>query len=130
MSADANHTLVNRSRLWRVMQHAHQRSRISRLIYAASSSLEPFHTARASAAQVSKQKYAYLVVEKVRGKVKGTRKKREEVLPKAHGSMAGIKTHELPRPFKRRRDALVAQQGVPEPRDVGPYVRARHSAIV
>lgn len=80
--------------------------------------------------QVSKQKYAYLVVEKVRGEVKGTRKKREEVLPKAHGSMARIKAHELPRLFKRRWDALVAQQGVPEPRDVGPYVRARHSAIV
>jgi hypothetical protein len=31
--------------------------------------------------------YAYLVIEKVRGKVKGTCKKGEEVLPKANGSM-------------------------------------------
>jgi hypothetical protein len=31
--------------------------------------------------------YAYLVIEKVRGKVKSTRKKGEKVLPKAKSSM-------------------------------------------
>jgi len=31
--------------------------------------------------------YAYLVIEKVRGKVKRKRKKGEEVLPKANGSV-------------------------------------------
>ena len=81
---------------------------------------------------VDKQKYAYLVVKKFRGKVKGSRKKRKEILPKAHGSMTGMKMNELLILIsnQRQRDALVAQQGVPEPRDIWPYIRARHSTII
>jgi hypothetical protein len=43
----------------------------------------------ASDGRVSNQMYAYLVIEKVWGKIKGTRKKGEEVLPKANSSMTG-----------------------------------------
>jgi hypothetical protein len=86
VSADANHPLVDLPRLRRVVQHAHQRSRILRLIYVASSSFKPFPNS-SECHWVNKRMYAYLVLEKVRGKVKGTRKKREEVLPKTNSSM-------------------------------------------
>lgn len=37
------------------------------------------------------QTYTYLIVKEVRGKVEGTRKKWEEALPKANGSMTGYR---------------------------------------
>jgi hypothetical protein len=37
------------------------------------------------------QTYTYLIAKEVRGKVEGTRKKWEEALPKANGSMTGYR---------------------------------------
>jgi hypothetical protein len=74
VSADAKHPFIDLSRLRRIVKHAHQRSRISRLVYVASSIFEPFPKC-SECRWVSKRMYAYLVIEKVRGKIKGTRKK-------------------------------------------------------
>ena len=37
------------------------------------------------------QTYTYLIIEEVRGKVEGTRKKWEEAFPKTNGSMTGYR---------------------------------------
>jgi hypothetical protein len=132
VSADADDTLVDKSRLGWVMQHPHQGCRIPRLVQAGPSAFLYPGPPESRAGNA----HAYLVIKKAWCKVKRTRKKWEKVLPEANRGVAGGRRSRILNRIavvvcqSWMADALVAQQRHPEPWNIGPYIRARHRTII